>query len=146
VLTSLFSKGAISLAPSSQSFRKAVSDSVGLLVSAGHAKAEYVDLVIQNLERLGPYFVVAPHIAIAHATGTGAVLSPGLSLLKLEKGVVSGARENDPVHLVFSLCTPNDHDHIELLSKFAKVMSVEGVVNSLLNASAESVIREILEI
>lgn len=146
MLTSLFSKGAISLAPSSDSFRNAVSDSVGLLVAAGHAKPQYVDMVIQNLERLGPYFVVAPHIAIAHATGTGAVLSPGLSLLKLQQGVVSGAGENDPVHLVFSLCTPNDSDHIDLLSEFATVMSGQGVVNSLLNASAESVIREILEI
>ena len=146
MLTSLFSQGAISLAPSSDSFQDAVIDSVGLLVAAGHAKPEYVDLVIQNLERLGPYFVVAPHIAIAHATGTGAVLSPGLSLLKLQQGVVSGAGENDPVHLVFSLCTPNDNDHVDLLSKFARVMSGEGVVNSLLNASAESGIRKILEI
>jgi PTS system ascorbate-specific IIA component len=146
VPTSLFSEGAISLAPTSLSFRAAVADSVRLLVSAGHAKAEYVDQVLENLDKLGPYFVVAPHVAIAHATGTGQVLTPGLSLLKLERGVVSGSNENDPVHLIFSLCTPNDLDHIELLSKFARVMSTEGVVNSLLNASAESGIREILEI
>lgn len=146
MLTSLFSEGAISLAPSSESFNLAVADSVSLLVAAGHAKPEYVDLVLANLAKLGPYFVIAPHIAIAHATGTGAVLSPGLSLLKLERGVRSGVQENDPVHLIFSLCTPNNSDHIDLLGEFARVMSTAGVVNSLLNASAESVIREILEI
>lgn len=146
MLTSLFSEGAISLAPASESFNLAVADSVRLLVAAGHAKPEYVDLVLANLAKLGPYFVVAPHIAIAHATGTGAVLSPGLSLLKLERGVRSGVTENDPVHLIFSLCTPNNSDHIDLLAEFARVMSTSGVVNSLLNASAESVIREILEI
>lgn len=146
MLTSLFSEGAISLAPSSESFNLAVADSVSLLVAAGHAKPEYVDLVLANLAKLGPYFVVAPHIAITHATGTGAVLSPGLSLLKLERGVRSGVQENDPVHLIFSLCTPNNSDHIDLLAEFARVMSTSGVVNSLLNASAESVIREILEI
>lgn len=146
MLTSLFSEGAISLAPSSESYNLAVADSVRLLVAAGHAKPEYVDSVLANLAKLGPYFVVAPHIAIAHATGTGAVLSPGLSLLKLERGVRSGVTENDPVHLIFSLCTPNNSDHIDLLAEFARVMSTSGVVNSLLNASAESVIREILEI
>lgn len=146
MLTSLFSEGAISLAPSSESFRSAVTDSVALLVSAGHAKIDYVNRVIENLERFGPYFVVAPGVAIAHASASDAVLSPGLSLLKLEQGVVSGALENDPVRLVFSLCTPNPVDHLDLLSEFARVMSTYGVVNSLLNASAESAIRQILDI
>lgn len=146
MLTSLFAAGAISLAPTCESFESAVSDSVKLLVAAGHAKPEYVDLVLDNLAKLGPYFVVGPHIAIAHAAGTDFVLSPGLSLLKLQRGVVSGAVENDPVHLVFSLCTPNNSEHIDLLAQFARAMSTEGVVNSLLSASAESGIREILEI
>ena len=146
MIANLFAPGAIEVATSSPSFDAAIADSAGLLVRAGHANSDYVSEVLENLSKFGPYFVVAPSIAIAHAKPSAAVLSAGLALLKLERGVESGSQQNDPVRLVFSLCTPNADQHIDLLSEFARVMSVEGVVNSLLNASAESVIREILSI
>ena len=145
MIANLFAAEAIELRHEVSSFSEAVEGSASLLVAAGHAQPTYVDEVLANLRRLGPYFVVAPGIAIAHAAPSQSVLSPGLSLLKLERPVVSGAEENDPVTLVFSLCTPTPDQHIELLSEFARVMTGEGVVNSLLNASAESVIREIFE-
>ena len=145
MIANLFAAEAIELRHEVSSFSEAVAVSASLLVAAGHAQPTYVDEVLANLRKLGPYFVVAPGIAIVHAAPSQSVLSPGLSLLKLERPVVSGAEENDPVTLVFSLCTPTPDQHIELLSEFARVMTGEGVVNSLLNASAESVIREIFE-
>ena len=139
-----FAPGSIAIRASAESFSEAVTQSASLLVTAGHAKAEYVDRVLANFQRLGPYFVVAPGIAIAHAHPAEDVMSPGLSLLKLNSPVTSGAIANDPVSLVFSLCTPDSEQHIELLGEFALLMSEQSIVNSLLNASAESVIRQIL--
>jgi len=144
VRTNLFAPGSIAPIDSVASFEAALSLSASLLVGAGHANLSYVDRVLENFKRLGPYFVVAPGIAIAHAHPGEDVVSPGLSLLKLNQPVVSGATENDPVSLVFSLCTPNKEAHIELLGEFALLMSDAEIVNSLLRASAESVIREIL--
>lgn len=144
MIANLFAPGAIEVAESSPSFAAAIADSAGLLVRAGHATSGYVTEVLENLANLGPYFVVAPSIAIAHAKPSAAVLSAGLALLKLEQGVESGNNENDPVRLVFSLCTPSADEHIDLLAQFARVMSAPDVVNRLLNASAESVIRDIL--
>jgi mannitol/fructose-specific phosphotransferase system IIA component (Ntr-type) len=63
----------------------------------------------------------------------------------LNQPVVSGAQENDPVSLIFALCTPDPDQHIELLGDFALIMSDPEIVNSLLKASAESVIQEILQ-
>jgi ascorbate PTS system EIIA or EIIAB component len=144
VRTRLFDPRAIALIESAASFEDAISQSVSLLISAGHAKHDYVTRVLSNYQALGAYFVVAPGIAIAHAHPGDDVLRAGLSLLKVNQPVVSGAVENDPVSLVFSLCTPDSEQHIELLGEFASLMSNSQTVNSLLNASAESVIREIL--
>jgi len=145
VRTSLIDPAAISIQDSVVSFSEAISLSTQLLVKSGHAKASYVSRVKENFERLGPYFVVAPAIALAHAAPGEDVVSPGLSLLKLNQPVVSGALENDPVSLLFSLCTPDSNSHIELMGEFAKLMGDPEIVNSLLNASAESVIREIFQ-
>jgi len=66
-----------------------------------------------------------------------------MALLKLTEPVRSGSA-NDPVSLVFSMCSPNASDHLEMLGDFGELMSTEKVMNSLLNASAQSVIEEIL--
>ncbi|HEY7854234.1 MAG TPA: PTS sugar transporter subunit IIA [Aquiluna sp.] len=141
---SLFAPGSIAVIDSAESFSEAIAQSAYLLVTAGHAKAEYVDRVLANFQKLGPYFVVAPGIAIAHAQPAEDVISPGLSLLKLNSPVISGATANDPISLVFSLCTPNSEQHIEMLGEFALLMREQSIVNRLLKASAESVIRQIL--
>lgn len=141
---SLFAPGSIAVRNSAESFSEAIAQSANLLVIAGHARIEYVDRVLANFQKLGPYFVVAPGIAIAHAHPAEDVISPGLSLLKLNSPVSSGATANDPISLVFSLCTPDSEQHIEMLGEFALLMSAQSIVNSLLKASAESVIRQIL--
>ena len=143
--TSPVDPAAIAVAESVKDFAEAIKLASQLLVTSGHAEAAYVIRVLDNFEKLGPYFVVAPGIAIAHATPAEDVLSPGLSLLKLNQPVVSGAQENDPVSLIFALCTPDPDQHIELLGDFALIMSDPEIVNSLLKASAESVIQKILQ-
>ena len=143
--TSPIDPAAIAVAESATDFAEAIKLASELLVTSGHAQTAYVKRVLDNFERLGPYFVVAPGIAIAHATPAQDVLSPGLSLLKLNQPVVSGAQENDPVSLIFALCTPDSDQHIELLGNFAQLMSDPQIVNSLLKASAESVIQKILQ-
>lgn len=142
--TNLIARSAIAIREQVESFEAAIGISAQLLVSSNYASEKYVERVLENYRSLGAYFVVAPGIAIAHASAGADVQSPGLSLLKLNEGVISGVVENDPVKLVFSLCTPDRDQHIELMGDFAQLMSDSEIVNSLLNASAESVIEKIL--
>ncbi|MGB4706275.1 MAG: PTS sugar transporter subunit IIA [Aquiluna sp.] len=141
--SSYFAEGAIAIEPSCANFSEAVSKATSLLVATGSATKKYVDETLAALETLGPYFVVAPGLAIAHAKPSDSVLRPAMALLKLAEPVTSGSH-NDPVSLVFAMCSPDSEAHIEMLSEFGALMSGKGVINSLLNASAESVIRQIL--
>ena len=143
MLSSYFDKHSIRVAAQELSFSEAVAEATGLLVSAGQAKPEYIGEVLANLEALGPYFVVAPGVAIAHAPPSVATIKPGMALLKLATPCESGSA-NDPVTLVFALCSPDSESHLDLLAAFAEKLSDSQVMNSLLNASAESVISAIL--
>jgi mannitol/fructose-specific phosphotransferase system IIA component (Ntr-type) len=124
-------------------FVEAVATATAMLEIDGKATAGYSLAVQQSLHELGPYFVVAPGIALAHAAPSHEVIEVGFSLLKLTEGTASGS-QNDPVHLLFAFCSPTPNDHIELLGEFARVIGEPGKVNLLLNASAESVIRSLL--
>jgi PTS system ascorbate-specific IIA component len=143
VLISYFGAGSIVAQDTSPSFADAVSQSVSLLVASGKAQLSYVDEVLESLKTLGPYFVIAPGLALAHAKPSDSVLAPGMALLKLAQPVISGSA-NDPVSLVFSMCSPNASEHMEMLADFGQIMSTDQVMTNLLNASAVSVIEDIL--
>jgi PTS system ascorbate-specific IIA component len=143
VLISYFGAGSIVAQDASPSFADAVSQSVSLLVASGKAQLSYVDEVLESLKTLGPYFVIAPGLALAHAKPSDSVLAPGMALLKLAQPVISGSA-NDPVSLIFSFCSPNASEHMEMLADFGQIMSTDQVMTNLLNASAVSVIEDIL--
>lgn len=143
MLGKAFGPNSIALTSEQLSFQEAVEKAVGLLELDNRVSSSYRLEVLASLEKLGPYFVVAPGIALAHAAPSESVREIGFSLLHLGEGVRSGST-NDPVRLLFAFCTPNPDDHIELLGEFANFVSKPGKVNLLLNASAESVIRSLL--
>lgn len=143
MLGKAFGPNSIALTSEQLSFQEAVERAVGLLELDNRVSSSYRLEVLASLEKLGPYFVVAPGIALAHAAPSKSVREIGFSLLHLGAGVRSGSN-NDPVRLLFAFCTPNPDDHIELLGEFANFVSEPGKVNLLLNASAESVIRSLL--
>ena len=142
--TSLIALDAIRVLDSTSDFEAAITEAAELLVSTGCAHADYVSAVLENYRTLGPYFVVAPEVAIAHAKPGPDVLSPAISLLKLNNSVASGHSMHKSVKLVFALATPSADAHIDLMGELASRLSSPETMNSLLNASAKSVIWEIL--
>ena len=140
MLSDAFGPNSIAISTERLSWTEAVSKAVGLLVSDGRATEGYVNEVLAASEKLGPYFVVAPGIAIAHAAPSRSVKATGFALLRLDIPVASGSI-NDPVRLLFSFCAIDSDSHLELLADFAKTLSEPGKVNLLLNASDSEAIR-----
>jgi PTS system ascorbate-specific IIA component len=121
----------------------ALTKAVALLEADLRVTSEYLVEVLAANQKLGPYFVIAPGIAIAHAAPGVGVLETGMALLRLEQPVVSGSN-NDPVRLVFAFCSVDADSHVELLASFARVMTSEGKISSLLNEPNLSVVRNLL--
>ena len=114
-----------------------------LLVSSGRVTPEYTTQMIDVFETHGPYFVIAPGVAIAHAKPSDAVISTGLSLVTLAEPVVFGNAANDPVRLVIGM-SARDHDsHLEMLAELAVLLGDADAVNFLLNAGDTEQIREL---
>ena len=120
----------------------AIGKAVALLQADRRVTAGYLDEVLAANQKIGPYFVIAPGIAIAHAAPSPAVLETGMALLRLEEPVHSGSA-NDPVRLVFAFCAVDSDSHVELLASFAQVMSTAGNVNILLTEPDLSLVRNL---
>ena len=141
MLASAFGPSSIAVTSERLTWQSALSRAVGLLELDGRVQAGYLADVLGANERLGPYFVIAPQIAIAHAAPSENVIETGFALLKLESPVASGSA-NDPVRLLFAFSAKDAQSHLELLGQFARVMSEPGKVNLLLNDSNPAALRE----
>ncbi|MFM5905600.1 MAG: PTS sugar transporter subunit IIA [Micrococcales bacterium] len=143
-LIDAFGVGSIALGVEASDWREAIAASGTGLVASGCATADYTSAMIQAVVELGPYIVIAPGLAVAHARPGAAVLKTGMSLAVLANPVAFGNQANDPVSVVFGLSALDHDKHLELLSAFANRASSPGFVNLLLSCRTEAEIRALL--
>ena len=142
-LAEAFASGSLAVRVSAITPTEAIERVGELLVASGRTTAHYTAQMLQAIEEFGPYIVIAPGVALAHARPSEAVLSTGMALAVLSEGVNFGS-PNDPVRLVFALAAKDHDGHIEVLAQLAEHLSDEEFVNSLLNASTADEIGRLL--
>ncbi|MFF2029877.1 PTS sugar transporter subunit IIA [Arthrobacter sp. NPDC058192] len=114
------------------------------LVAGGVTTDDYTDEMIAAVEEHGPYIVIAPGIALAHARPAESVLKGGLSWVSLEAPVEFGHSSNDPVSLVIGLAALDHTAHIEVLKAVAGVLSDKEARAELEAAATPDEVRAIL--
>ena len=122
-LTQLLPVDAIRIGETATVWRAAVRLAGDALVASGATTPAYTDEMVSTIEQLGPYIVIAPGIALAHARPSPAVLRAGISLVTLLEPVAFGHRKNDPVRLVIGLAAVDEEGHITALSTLAELLS-----------------------
>ncbi len=115
-------------------WQDAIKQVAGPLLKDGTISADYVTNIIKQKEAIGPYFVIAPRIAMPHARPEEGANRLGLSILRLREGVVFGAEENDPVDFLVMFSAPDSNSHVELISQLAEFLSDDEVMNAVFNA------------
>ena len=141
---SALGEGSIKLQQSCTSWRESFELAGAGLVESGRTLPSYTQEMIQAFEELGPYMVIAPGIALAHARPSAAVLETGLSIVTLSTPIEFGSQSNDPVSLVIGLAAIDHDSHIDLMAALSELLMSEEQVTLLLNATKESVLRSYL--
>ncbi|WP_330992705.1 PTS sugar transporter subunit IIA [Pluralibacter gergoviae] len=129
---------------SAQSWQQALAICAAPLLESNTIRPEYLTAIVNEHNRLGPYYVLAPGLAMPHARPEEGALGLGLSLLKLHRGVRFGSEENDPVDLVVMLASPDRHSHIELISALAALFSSDEDMRLLHQARTVEEIKNII--
>lgn len=142
-LAEAFSENSIRVSAVALDREHAITLSGELLVSSGRVTPDYILEMIEVLETHGPYFVIAPGVALAHSRPAESVISTGLSLLTLAEPIEFGNSANDPVRLLIGMSAIDHDSHLEMLKQLAEMLSSEETVNSLLNATDSEQIRSL---
>ncbi|WP_165358739.1 PTS sugar transporter subunit IIA [Haloactinopolyspora alba] len=125
-------------------WRAAVRAAAGLLVDAGAASAEYPDACVATVEEHGPYIVLTPGLALAHARPEGGAHASGVVAARLAAPVEFGHPDNDPVDLVLAFSATDDGDHVAMLAGLAKRLQA-GLADELRAAGSGEGMRALLD-
>jgi PTS system ascorbate-specific IIA component len=144
LLNQALAEGSISVRATASNWKQAIELAGDALVTSQRTTTQYTEAMVQAFEELGPYMVIAPGIALAHARPSEAVLGTGLSLITLSEPVVFGSEANDPVRLVIGLAAVDHDSHIDLMAALSDLLMDVMKVNMLLQAENVEQVRELL--
>ncbi len=125
-------------------WRDAVHQACSPLLEAGAISEDYPRRCVEMAEEHGPYFVLAPGIALAHARPEDGVASLGVAVVTLRDPVAFGHPDNDPVDVVFAFGSPDADQHIGLLSSLARHL-IDGLADRLRAAEDDATAQQVLE-
>ena len=133
----------VQLGATAADWRAAVGLAGAALARTGAAAPEDAIEMIRMIDEHGPYVVIAPGLALAHARPGPEVLTDGLSVVTLSTPVSFGHPYNDPVSVVIGLAA-GYATHLSVVAALANVFNDSDAVERLAAATSPSEVRDIL--
>lgn len=143
--TSLFNEHIISFDYIATSKEDAICEAGRLMLKQKMIEQEYIDAMLDNCAKLGPYFVLLPGLAMPHASCASGVNKLGISIVKLKNSVNFNHEENDPVKLIIALATPDNQSHMSLLSFLSSILLNEQVLTELKESKSKQEMLDIFQ-
>lgn len=122
-LNELLDSAAVDLNATASDWQDAIAQSGQLLENTGAISSDYTAAMIRSVEDNGPYIVVAPGFAFAHARPSEAVKRTAISWVRLNQPVEFGHDSNDPVNLVVALAAEDDKMHLQAMKELSKLLA-----------------------
>ena len=98
-----------------------------------------INLVLKN----GPYMVIAPHIALVHASPNDGVKRPGVSIVRLKEPVNFGKEEFDPIQVIVCCAIEDSPQYINALMKVMSIIKHPHFIKKVMSAKCP---QEIIEL
>lgn len=111
---SLLENRSIRLQAEAATWQEAVKIGVDLLVAADVVEPGYYQAILDGVERFGPYFVIAPGLAMPHGRPEEGVKKTGFALVTLKTPLPFNHEDNDPVDLLITLAAEDATAHQEV--------------------------------
>ena len=144
MLSDLLDEGLVQLGVEATDWEDAVRKSVAPLVELGMATAGYVDDIVRGVRELGPYVVVAPHVALPHARPESGALRAAIGVVTLASPVPFGSEENDPVRFLFPLAATDSDGHLGALQALVELLRAPAFLGRLERAASAAEVVEII--
>ena len=125
------------------SWQDAIRRAAAPLVERGSIEGGYVERMISSVVELGPYIVLMPGFALAHAAPGDDVHASDLSVALFDDEVFFGSA-NDPVRVVMCLACVDRESHIARLQAVAEKLLDDTFVARMVACSSDQELYELV--
>ena len=125
-------------------WRTAVRAACQPLLDRGCIAPGYIDAIIENVEKIGPYIVISPDVAIPHARPEAGAKAIGMALLKTTRPVQFSADPDHHARLLFAFSATDNHSHQRALRQLARLIMDEARFAQLQAATSAEIILELI--
>ncbi|MDH2924634.1 PTS system ascorbate-specific IIA component (L-Asc family) [Nicoletella semolina] len=102
-------------------WKEAIKLGTDLLEASGATEPRYYQHIIDNIEKLGPYIILAPGLAMPHARPEEGVNRTAFALVTLAEPVVFEG-EDDPVSVFVTLAGSDSDQHLQGLMEITQTL------------------------
>lgn len=125
----------VRILPEVADWQQAVQISIDPLIEGGYVEQRYVDGVFENTEKYGPYYVLAPDLALIHARAEQGVISRQLAVTVLRKPI-RFSPDGYEVRLLIALAAEDPKSHTQCLKQLAGIIGDEERMEKILEAQS----------
>ncbi len=140
----ILTKDKIVLEDHVETWEQAIQQASKPLIDQKIIENDYVNSMIESVHEFGPYIVIAPEIAIAHARPDNNVNEVGLSLLKLDDHI-NFSNDGHYASLIFVLSAVDSNSHLGILQSLAQLLGNKENVEKLLDSKSKEDIINIIK-
>nr|SFZ88758.1 Transcriptional antiterminator and PTS system component IIA [Loigolactobacillus rennini] len=123
MLKDLIRDDQIQLKRTAENWRDTIQISAKPLLEENYISQSYIQAMISSLEEYGPYIVIGPSVALAHARPEDGVNKLGISVTTLKNPVYFGNPENDPVRIIFCLAAIDNYSHLNVMKAIVQLIN-----------------------
>ncbi|HHT1952341.1 TPA: PTS mannitol transporter subunit IIA [Citrobacter farmeri] len=142
-LIDYFPEASISIKTVAKNWQEAIDFSMSPLLANHYVNANYIQAIKDSTINNGPYYILAPGVAMPHARPECGALKTGMSLTLL-KQEVQFADDDEPVKLLIGLSAANADSHIGAIQVLSELLCEEENLAALLAAKSEKQLADII--
>lgn len=114
------------------------------LVDTGFVEPRYIDEIIKNTEKFGPYYVLCENLALLHASAEQGVIKKQLAITSL-RNPVKFKPDGYDVRLLVTLAASDPESHLEAMQAISNIFSNQKRIDALVNApTAEDIYEQFI--
>lgn len=112
----------------------AIHVSIQPMVDQGYCTSKYIDAIIENTKKLGPYYVLCENFALIHANSEAGVLKKQLGVTLLRKPI-KFKKDGVDVRILVALLAQDSESHMEAILAIGNIFSDPEKISSIVNAT-----------
>lgn len=143
-LKDVLAESMILLDAEAASWQDSICQAGHMLEESGAVGAEYTKQMIACIDKLGPYSIVCPGVAMPHARADDGVIKIAVSLLRLKTGIVFSP-EHEPVDLLFAFSAVDEKSHLQIMSDLWNIFTDEQALAYLRQAKTKQEILQFIQ-